>query len=172
MFNKALNGRRAAVARVIAAVLAFCCIFSLCSCSGGSSGESSAVNGSQRRKQVDIHKSIQEMLGFDIDDGFIDGAEISNDTLSSESYGKIKIQVKEGKEDELSNFLSEKFGRPQVVASVDVPRYQEHQYANELRMMSYIRYFVTFKSGDSAKSIPINIYLATQNQVTFLYIFG
>ena len=112
------------------------------------------------------------MLGFDIDDGFIDGAEISNDALASESYGKIKIQVKEGKEDELSNFLAEKLGRPQAVSSVDVPRYQEHQYANELRMMSYIRYFVTFKSGDSAKSIPINLYLATQNQVTFLYIFG
>lgn len=112
------------------------------------------------------------MLGFDIDSDYFDAAEITNDNLASDSYGKIKIQVKQGKEDELLNLLQDKLGKPQAVQPANIPRYQEHQYASELRQMQNIRYFAAFKSGTTAKSVPIDLYLAKMNLVTFLYIFG
>lgn len=172
MINKVFAGRNTAVNRVISLVLAVCCIFALCACAESSSGDSRETNGNQRKKQVNIHRSITEMLGFDIDSDYFDAAEITNDNLASDSYGKIKIQVKQGKEDELLNLLQDKLGKPQAVQPANIPRYQEHQYASELRQMQNIRYFAAFKSGATAKSVPIDLYLAKMNLVTFLYIFG
>lgn len=112
------------------------------------------------------------MLGFDIGDEFIEEAEIANDNISSDNYGKIMMSIKAGKEDELAELLQSKFGKPQLVDAANVPRYQEHIYANELRKMQNIRYFVNFKSGKDAKSEAVNIYLAKQAQNTYLFIFS
>ena len=173
MLNKSITGRSMVVRHITAVILTVCCILSLCACSsGGSSGGSSQASRPSHRKQVNIHKSIQDMLGFDIGDEFIDEAEIANDNMDSENYGKMMILLKAGKEDELEQLLVANFGKPKIVAPVDIPRYQEHQYAEELRKMSNIRYFVNFKSGSSAKSVSINIYLATQSQRQILFIFS
>ncbi|MBE7070450.1 MAG: hypothetical protein E7386_08105 [Ruminococcaceae bacterium] len=173
MLNKSITGRSMVVRRITAVILAVCCIFSLCACSsGGSSGGSSQASRPSHRKQVNIHKSIQDMLGFDIGDEFIDEAEIANDNIDSDNYGKMMIHIKAGKEDELEKLLEAKFGKPRHVELVDIPRYQEHQYADELRKTSNIRYFANFKSGTSAKSVVVDIYLAKQAQRQILFIFS
>lgn len=172
MFNKALTGRMTAGKRVISVIMAVCCIISLCACSGGSSVETSALSGEQRRNMAKIHNSIKKILDFDIDDEFIEEAEIMSDSVTSDTFGKIRIRVKPGKDKELFDYLLSKFGNYQIVQPGMVPGYQGHEYVNELKRMQNIRNFVSFRSGNSVKSIPIDVYLADQGGDTYLFIFG
>ena len=88
------------------------------------------------------------------------------------AYGKIKIQVKEGKDAELLQLLQSKLGSFQEIDANQVPAYQDHQYAKELKQMHTIKHAVTFKSGTFVKSIDINVYMAEMSGIKFLFIFG
>ena len=172
MFNKALTGRMTAVKRVISVILAVFCIFSLCACSSGPSVETSVLSGEQRRHMAKIHDSIKNILGFDIDDAFIEEAEIMSDSVTSDTFGKIRIRVKSGKEKEIFDYLLGKFGNYQTVQPGMVTNYQGHEYVTELKRMSNIRNFVSFRSGSTVKSSPVDVYLADQGGDTYLFIFG
>lgn len=172
MFNKALTGRMTAGKRLISVILAVFCIFSLCACSSGPSVETSVLSGEQRRHMAKIHDSIKNILGFDIDDAFIEEAEIMSDSVTSDTFGKIRIRVKSGKEKEIFDYLLGKFGNYQTVQPGMVTDYQGHEYVTELKRMSNIRNFVSFRSGSTVKSSPVDVYLADQGGDTYLFIFG
>ncbi len=158
--------------RVISVILAACCIISLFACSAAPSGETSALSGEQRRHMAKIHDSIKKTLDFDIADEFIEEAEIMSDSVTSETFGKIRIQVKSGKDKELFDYLLGKFGNYQTVQPGMVSDYQGHEYVTELKRMSNIRNFVSFRSGSTVKSVPVDVYMADQGGVTYLFIFG
>ncbi len=165
------------VKRLTALVLAVSLIASISACAGNTGSESTADENSRKESLnqvlVDkkIHVKIKEMLGVDISDDYIDGAEMSVDK-SADSYGKVKIQIKEGKDAELLQYLESTLGKFQEIDANQVPRYQDHQYATELKQMHTIKHAVTFKSGTFVKSIDINVYMAEMSGYKFLFIFG
>ena len=173
MTNKPLTGRKSVGKKGITVFLAICCIICLCACSdGSSSGETSGISKEQRKKRVKVHNAIVKILDFDIDDEYLEETEISTGSLTSDTFGNVKIRVKTGKEEELLNVLQKKCGNYQIVAPNNVPGYQDHQYAYELKQMQNIRNFEISKSGKTVKSDPVNIYIANQGNDTYLFIFG
>ena len=159
------DGRRLAK-RLITIVLAAGCILSLCACGRATSGSANVITDQDK-----IHKQIVKMLDFDIDAEYIEEAEMTK-SKSIDTYGKVKILVKEGEEENLREYLEEKFGGGMDQEASRIPGYQGHQYADELKQMSDIRYYVVFKEGVFAKSVDINTYVAKEGDSTYLYIFG
>ena len=150
---------------------------SLCACSDTSEPGNSLTPGERKesmakaKSEQKVHDTITDMLGFDIDDSYIEDIEMASD-ITTDSYGKVMILIKSGKEDELFEYLLSKFNNYENVSAELIPRYQEHQYANDLRLMTNIRHFTTFKTGKTAKSIDINIYMARKGVCNYLFIFG
>ena len=160
------DGRRLAKC-LITIVLAAGCILSFCACqTTTSSGKTNVITDQDK-----IHKQIVKMLDFDIDAEYIEEAEMTK-SKSVDTYGKVKILVKEGEEENLREYLEEKFGGGMDQEASRIPGYQGHQYADELKQMSDIRYYVVFKEGVFAKSVDINTYVAKDGDSTYLYIFG
>ncbi|MBR4948497.1 MAG: hypothetical protein IKZ29_08065 [Clostridiales bacterium] len=159
------DGRRLAK-RVVTVILAASCILSLCACGRAASGSMNVITDQDK-----IHKQIVKMLDFDIGAEYIEEAEMTK-SKSVDTYGKVKILVKEGEEDNLTKLLQEHLGSGMDQEVSHLPGYQGHQYAEELKKMSDIRYYVTFKEGTVAKSIDINLYVAKDSDSTYLYIFG
>lgn len=166
MFTNIYTGGRRLAKRMITVILAASCILSLCACGSASSGSSNVITDQDK-----IHKQIVKMLDFDIDAEYIEEAEMTG-SKSVDSYGKVKILVKEGKEDDLTRLLQDHLGSGMDQDVSHIPGYQGHQYAEELKQMSDIWYYVTFKEGTIAKSIDINLYVAKDGDNTYLYIFG
>ena len=151
-------------------------VFSLCACSGGDTDNT--LTPAERKESIarakseqKIHDAIIKMLGFDIDDSYIEEIEMASD-VTTDSYGKVMILIKSGKEDDLFNFLLSKFNNYENITAENIPRYSEHQYAEDLRQMTNIRHFETFKTGSTAKSIDINVYMARKGMYNYLFIFG
>ena len=163
--NIDLSARRLAK-RMVTVILAASCILSLCACGRASSGSANVITDQDK-----IHKQIVKMLDFDIDAEYIEEAEMTK-SKSVDSYGKVKILVKEGKEEDLTRLLQDHLGSGMAQDVSHLPGYQGHQYAEELKQMSDIWYYVTFKEGTIAKSIDINLYVAKDGDNTYLYIFG
>lgn len=166
------------IKRTAAIILAAVCILSLCACSG-SSVPAETLSDSERKENLEkaksnrkVHKTMSDMLGFDIGDEFIDELEMSSDDIKAETYGKIRIIVKNGKEAELLKLLKDNLGDYRNIDVSHVPSYQEHPYAYELKHMSSIKNWVRLKSGVVAKTVDINVYMAELNGDTIVYIFG
>ena len=68
--------------------------------------------------------------------------------------------------------LDKELGSGMGIDSSRIPLYQGNVYAEELKQMESIRYYVIFYSGERIKSIDINIYMAEDGADTYLYIFG
>jgi hypothetical protein len=166
MFTNIDLSARKLAKRVVTVILAASCILSLCACGRASSGNANVITDQDK-----IHKQIVKMLDFDIDAEYIEEAEMTR-SKSVDAYGKVKILVKEGKEDDLTRLLQDHLGGGMDQDVSHLPGYQGHQYAEELKQMSDIRYYVTFKEGTFAKSIDINLYVAKDGGSTYLYIFG
>lgn len=166
MFTNIYTGGRKLAKRLITVVLAASCILSLCACGRATSGSANVITDQDK-----IHKQIVKLLDFDINAEYIEEAEMTK-SRSVDAYGKFKILVKEGEEDDLTKLLQEHLGSGMDQDVSHLPGYQGHQYAEELKQMSDIRYYVTFKEGTFAKSIDINLYVAKDGGSTYLYIFG
>ena len=166
MFSNIDRGGRKLAKRMVTVILAASCILSLCACGRTSSGNANVITDQDK-----IHKQLVKMLDFDIDAEYIEDAEMTK-SKSVDAYGKVKILVKEGEEDDLTELIQEHLGSGMDQDTSRLPGYQGHQYAEELKQMSDIRYYVTFKEGTFAKSIDINLYVAKDGGSTYLYIFG
>ena len=166
MFTSIDLSARKLAKRVVTVILAASCILSLCACGRATSGSANVITDQDK-----IHKQIVKMLDFDINAEYIEEAEMTKGR-SVDAYGKFKILVKEGEEDDLTKLLQEHLGSGMDQDVSHLPGYQGHQYAEELKQMSDIRYYVTFKEGTFAKSIDINLYVAKDGGSTYLYIFG
>lgn len=166
MFTNIDLSARKLAKRVVTVILAASCILSLCACGRATSGSANVITDQDK-----IHKQIVKMLDFDINAEYIEEAEMTK-SRSVDAYGKFKILVKEGEEDDLTKLLQEHLGSGMDQDVSHLPGYQGHQYAEELKQMSDIRYYVTFKEGTFAKSIDINLYVAKDGGSTYLYIFG
>ena len=166
MFTSIDLSARKLAKRVVTVILAASCILSLCACGRATSGSANVITDQDK-----IHKQIVKMLDFDINAEYIEEAEMTK-SRSVDAYGKFKILVKEGEEDDLTKLLQEHLGSGMDQDVSHLPGYQGHQYAEELKQMSDIRYYVTFKEGTFAKSIDINLYVAKDGGSTYLYIFG
>ena len=168
---------RSKIKRLAVLLLTASLILSVCSCSSAGSTDGSTLSESEREERIAsksnnliIHKYIVELLGFNISDECIDGAEAIEGVSSKEEYPKIKMVVKADKADEVRSMLNSKFGAGQRLSPAQIPGYQNHQFANELKQMREITYWVNFKTGKDAKSIDVNIYMAKFYTNTFLYI--
>ena len=164
--------------KTAAIILAAVCILSLCACSG-SSVPAETISDSERKENLEkarynrtMHKTMSDMLGFDIEDEFINELEMSSDNIEAETYGKIRIIVKNGKEAELLKFLNKNLGDYRNIDASRIPSYQDHPYVSELRKMKAIKYWVRFKSGVVAMTAGIYVYMAELNGDTVVYIFG
>lgn len=166
MFTSIDLSARKLAKRVVTVILAASSILSLCACGRATSGSANVITDQDK-----IHKQIVKMLDFDINAEYIEEAEMTK-SRSVDAYGKFKILVKEGEEDDLTKLLQEHLGSGMDQDVSHLPGYQGHQYAEELKQMSDIRYYVTFKEGTFAKSIDINLYVAKDGGSTYLYIFG
>ena len=165
--------KKAIVKGLAAAVMASCCIFSLCSCSFSPATESS-VKASVARARIDvrINNQIKDMIGIDIDDEYIESAETISDFYSEAALGKIKITVNSGKETDLQKYLEGKLGYFQNISAGYIPVTQQHQYADELRQMTSIKYTQTVKTSTDGSSVTIYIYMGMMGAKTYLYICG
>lgn len=158
--------------RLAAAVMASCCIISLCSCTFSPATESS-IKASAARTRIDIriHNKIKDLIGFDIDDEYIDSAESISDVYDKTALGKVKIVVQPGKETELQNYVEEKLGLFDNMSADSIPITLQHQYAVELRQMTSVKCVKTVKTGEDGISVTISVYMARMGANVFLYIF-
>ena len=161
--------------RMTAAVMAACCIFSLCACS--TPGET--LSDSERKVSYEnaktnqkAHQAIKDILGFDIGDEFIDEAELSSSTATSDRVGNIRIILKSGKGDEVLQLLNKNFGDYRSIDISLIPNFQDHPYVFELKHMSAIKNWTISKPGTSVDFTETNIYMAELNGDTIVYIFS
>ena len=159
--------------RVTAAVMAACCIFSLCSCTFSAATESS-VKASVARVKADqrIHNKIKEMIGIDINDDYIENAEGLSDFSSGSSLGMLKIAVAFGKENDLINQLEGTFGRFDNISAGSIPVTLQNQYYSELRQMTSIKTTEIKRTLQDGSTATVSIYTAQQGTKTYMYIFG
>ena len=164
--------------RVTAAVMAACCILALCACSENNTpGET--LSDSERKESYEnaklnqkAHQAIKDTLGFDIGDEFIDEAEMSSNTATSDTYGNIRIILKNGKGDEVLRLLEKNLGDYRSIDASLIPNYQKHSYSLELRHMQSIKNWKISRHGTSVDFIETNIYMAELNGDTIVYIFS
>ena len=168
--------RRAGILRLLVIVLAVCLMVSFGACSNRINASDRVSRGIETYadEQIalpELHDAIKQMLGFDIDSGLIEEAEVSAEE-SIDTMGKVKILIKSGREDDVRKLLDKELGSGMGIDSSRIPLYQGNVYAEELKQMESIRYYVIFYSGERIKSIDINIYMAEDGADTYLYIFG
>ena len=159
--------------RVAAAVMAACCVFSLCSCSFSPETESSFKQSvAIARADQRVHNKIKEMIGIDINDDYIENAEGLSDFGSGTSLGMLKIAVSFGKDTDLLNQLEGTFGRFSNTSAGSIPAYLQNQYYSELRQMTSIKYTEINRTLEDGSTATVTIYTAQQGSKTYLYIFG
>jgi hypothetical protein len=145
----------------------------VCSCSSGASNTKSTFSSSQleeaaiKKNNRKVHQYIKKMTGFDIEDSYMDGAELMMNSSSSVSQAMICILIEEGKEEDMLNILRSKLGTEQNITAKQIPAEAEHQYADELRHMSFIRLWTASGSGQK-----VNVYMAKKGSSTYIYIFA
>lgn len=177
--NKELSNKISVIAKRLAvAVIVVCCFFPFCACSGNiESGET--LNASERNKRIannqsnkKVHEAITTVLGFDIADEYIDEAEMTTDTITANTYGKIRVIIKKGNENEVLQLFMKKFGDYQNIDASLIPDYQNHPYAYELKHMHSIKHWAISKDKNVINPINIDIFIAELNGDTIIYIFG
>ena len=145
----------------------------VCACSSGTAYTKATLSSSQleesaiRKNNRKIHQYIKEMIGFDIEDSYIDGAELMMNSSSSISQAMICILVESGKENDMLSLLKSKLGTEQNITPKQIPAEATHQYADELRHMSFIMRW-TVSGTDPA----INVYMARKGSSLYVYIFA
>ena len=144
---------------------------SLCACSRKSDAKATRRTLSSeeleeeavKKNNVRVRKFINEKLGFEIADEFIEEAELLVDAISSGSGGSVSILVKQNKENELLSLLQKNIGKENNIAPNMISADLNNQYAVELRQMSPIKNWEL--SG-------VSIYLARNGSFSYLYIFA
>lgn len=137
--------------------------------SGGRPGDRTVSMAMRTEDKDEIDELITGVLDYDFGE-YTDEAELEINDMSKDTYLKARILVRKDKVDDLKEFLNEKLGVGEEYTNDMVPRYQDHEYAVELKQMTPIRHYVTFKMGTDVKSLPINFYLVEDNGNTYLFI--
>ena len=164
MHNKAF------LKKLTALIMALCLSSSLCACSGSNYGPTQDTRTSEqkeadaiKRNNKKIRDTINQLLGFNLSDEFIEDSELLIDATKPNSRGDICVLVKQGKEEELLKVLEKQFGMEKNIGPNLIPETYTNQYAEELKTMNPIKNWEV--SG-------INIYLARKGTVSYLYIFS
>lgn len=148
--------------RILVLILAAAAIASLCSCS---------LIGSVKTidSKEEINDYIVRLTGADIGDYFAENEmEIKKENF--EEYAKIRIRLMPDTVEKVEEILENKISKDP--GDYVIPGYEDHPYAQELKMMEQRSHFQTFLSGNRVKTRDINVYIANDNGVYYLYIFG
>ena len=171
---KSAHTYRTILKRAAVSVFSAAMIFSFCSCSSGST-DSTTINESLREEMIAsksnsliVHKFIVEILGFNIEDEFIDGAEAVEEL--SADFPRIKIVIKKEKADEMLSILNSKLGTGEIIGPSQIRTEEGNQFASEVRQMRGITKWVIHKTGKSGKEVDLNVYMAKFAGNTFIYI--
>ena len=168
------------IKRSLALILAAGCIASLCACTTPSSGRSAhsvTANSHSEPHNGEINESdaccvyIRDTFGLDLFE-YCAYARMGSKNSASKDHVEIRFEVKTGKEDELQEYLKENLGDGEEYANDNIPAYQDHEYALEMKTMEPVRHFVKFQQGTVAKSRGTNFYLAQDGDRLYLFIFG
>ena len=163
------------IKRSLALILAAGCIASLCACSKPNSGRSAHSVTANSHREINEPDAccvyIRDTFDLDLFE-YCAYARMGSKNSASEDYVEIRFEVKTGKEDELQEYLKESLGDGEEYANDNIPAYQDHEYALEMKTMEPVRHFVKFKQGTVAKSRGTNFYLAQDGDRLYLFIFG
>ena len=156
--------------KLTASVMALGLAFSFCACSGSSYEPTKDTRTSEQmeseaiqRNNKKIRDTINKLLGFNLSDEFIEDSELLIDATVPNSRGNICILVKQGKEEDLLAVLEKQLGMEKNIGPNLIPDTYKNQYAEELKKMNPIKNWEV--SG-------MNIYLARNGTVSYLYIFS
>ena len=171
MFKDKANGMSSVFRKVIASFIILGIAASLCSCSGNSNTKVTRKTLSSEELEAEaiksnnakVRKFIKEKLGFQLDDEYIDQAELMFDSVKNDSRGSVCIVVKPGKENDLLALLEKNIGMEKNIAPTLIPAELNNEYANDLRTMDLIKCWEP--SGAS-------VYMARKSSYSFLYIFA
>ena len=164
-----MNTLTSVIKRSVALILAAICITSLCACNARQSGS--------RNSHDDISEPdacceyIRDTFGLDLKE-YCEDAKMDLDDSDPDEYVCIKFEVKSGKDEEIEKYLIEKLGTGTEYENDQLPGFQNHRFALEMKEMEPVRYFVMFQSGIKIKTRDTNFYLAKDGEDTYLFIFG
>lgn len=146
----------------------------LCACSGNSSATSRTTLSSSELEEQAIKKNnqrvrnqIKNLLGFSIDDEFINEAEMLMTASQNSKEANTCIQVKPGKEEELLALIQSHLGHEDNIGANLIPAELDDEYAKELRKMNPIKHWGITRSD----SQTTNVYFARKGTFSYVYIF-
>ena len=148
--------------RILAIILAASAIASLCACS--LIGSTKTIDSKEK-----INSYIMELMDVDIGDYFAEN-EMELTKENSEEYAMIRIRLKPDTVEKVEEILGMKISKDP--GDYVIPGYQDHPYAQELKMMEQRSHFQMFTSGNRVKTRDINVYIAKDKGGYYLYIFG
>lgn len=127
----------------------------------------------RRNKYKDLRVYTEKLLEIEWNDCIESATGNVEKKIGEEENAYIKLEVKEGYEEEVLNILRNSFGKPFDLSLVIVPGYQGHEFATEIKNGNLQYVFEIAMEGKRAKTRSIDIYVVyDENNRMHIYIMG
>lgn len=148
--------------RMTAVMLTFACLFSLCSCHKTPTIEKSD-------SVYAVSNYVKDFLDIDFG-GYIADAEMEIEKGDKE-YARIKIHLIKNADAKVTEILK---ANTHVDDSpfIEIPRYKDHPYALEMKEMDVYAHYIKVIQGKIAGSRDTDIYSASTERDSYVFIFG
>ena len=153
--------------------LAVALCFIACNVQDSVENDNEAVlSGEEGTKVQDVIEYTRNLLDVDFEMEILEADMEIKTSENGDESSMIRIVFDKTEVDGLEKNLQSQIEKGEVISSTQIPRFQDHEYAVELKTKELKRHFNYFKSGQATKTRDINIYLAEDGERGYLYIFG